>query len=191
MLKSELEQFLQSLGHKFDDKSDSEKIKFFIRWCNMKGFEELILRLSGQGKKIFEKENFLDFTNKRIIIRQKSSFRKLVDVGYIAGMAPLPYLLISNKIDLADVSKKYLTKKGNQSDINIRDSIFYSDIKYFELRRGIKNSTNMFGSSVKENYLSFKGLNEYHYNLPTSKNDTFKKIQYWLGVILPLKIMIK
>lgn len=191
MIKSELEQFLQFLGHKFDEKSDSEKIKFFIRWCNMKGFEELMLRLSGQGDKIFEKENFLDFTNKRIIIRRKSQFRKLVDVGYIAGMAPLPYSLISNKIDLADISKKYLTNQKNQSDIDIRDSIFYSDIKSFELRRGIKTSTNMFGSSVKENYLSIKGLNEYHYNLPTSKNGSFEKIEYWLGVILPLKIMVK
>lgn len=191
MLKSELEEFLRSQGHKFDDKSDSEKIKNFVRWCNTNDCEELILRLSAQGDKILNDENFLDFTIKRIIIRRKSPIRKLVDAGYIAGMAPLPYSLISNKIDPADISKKYLTKQENQADTNISDSIVYTDIESFELRRGKKTITNMFGSSVKENYLSIKALKEYHYKLPTTKNGSFEKIEYWLGIILPLKIIIK
>ena len=176
MLKSELEEFLRSQGHKFDDKSDSEKIKNFVRWCNTNDCEELILRLSAQGDKILNDENFLDFTTKKIIITRKSPIRKLVDAGYIAGMAPLPYSLISNKIDPADISKKFLTKQENQADTNISDSIVYSDIESFELRRGKKTITNMFGSSVKETYLSIKALKEYHYKYLQLKMVHLKKL---------------
>ena len=62
------ESFLNKFRGMLDEKSDSEKIKFFIDWCNQNGMEEIILRLSSEAKGGWSKNFYLDFTTSRIII---------------------------------------------------------------------------------------------------------------------------
>src|SRR5919197_3119093 len=94
----EFEQFLKfAEDHSLSEKSDLEKIQTFISWCKKSGFEELIIRLSSETKGGWGENFLLDFTTNRIIISKKKFIKKFVDLGYIAGMAPLPYSLVSKK----------------------------------------------------------------------------------------------
>ena len=49
-----------------------------------------MLRLSSESRGGWGENTFLDFTTKRIIISKKEFFRKFLDLGYVAGMAPYP-----------------------------------------------------------------------------------------------------
>lgn len=193
MLESEFAEFIKSNRSKFEGKSDSEKIRVFINWCNKYDIEELILRLSADGKRIFDDSYFLDFTTRGILMRKKSWSRKLVDPGFIAGMAPLPYTLTSSKLKLSDVSKKTLAQTAGiieqKKDI-LTKYILYINILEISLKPGLETRvTNMIGSTLRQNFLTIKTADHsYRYSLPVGKNGAYDKIYFWLSAILPVDV---
>ena len=190
----EFEQFLKfAEDHSLSEKSDLEKIQTFISWCKKSGFEELIIRLSSETKGGWGENFLLDFTTNRIIISKKKFIRKFVDVGYIAGMAPFPYMLVSKKkLELSDVGNK--SAIINPEDILQKNSsnfyILYSEIQEVIIRKGIESVvTNMLGSMITTNFLTIRTLRKrYDYRLPVNKNGTFEEIQYWLSAVIPVNV---
>lgn len=194
MKTSEFEQFLKFAEDHLSDKSESQKIQTFISWCKKNGIEEVILRLSSENKGGLGKNFFLDFTTSRIIVSKKKFMRKFVDMGYIAGMAPFPYMLLSKNLKLSDLRKGSVI---NPEDTLGRDSsnffIPYSEIHEVIIRKGLESIvTNMLGSMVTRNFLTVKtSSKKYDYRLPVNKNGTFEQVHYWLGVILPVKVFAR
>ena len=194
MKTSKFEQFLKFAGDHLSDKSDSQKIQTFISWCKKSGIEEVILRLSSENKGGWGKNFFLDFTTSRIIVSKKKFMRKFVDVGYIAGMAPFPYMLLSKNLKLSDLRKGSVI---NPEDTLGRDSsnffIPYSEIQEVIIRKGVESIvTNMLGSMITRNFLTVKtSSKKYDYGLPVNKNGTFEQIHYWLGVVMPAKVFAR
>jgi hypothetical protein len=195
MKADEFGQFLKfAEGHLLYDKSDAEKIQTFISWCKKSGFEEVIIRLSSETKGCWGKNFLLDFTTNRIIVSKKKFIRKFVDVGYIAGMAPFPYMLVSKKnLKLSDLRKGSVII--NPEDSLGKDSsdffIPYSDIQEVIIRKGVESVvTNMLGSMITTNSLTINASSKrrYDYRLPVNKNGTFEQIHYWLSVVLPVKV---
>src|SRR5262245_37916369 len=113
MLESEFEEFVKSHKSKLKGLSDSEKIKIFIDWCTKYDIEELILRLSADAKGFLDASYFLDFMTRGLLMQKKAWSRKFVDPGFIAGMAPLPYRLLSDKLKINDISKRTLAQTSN------------------------------------------------------------------------------
>jgi hypothetical protein len=188
----EFEQFLKlAEDNKLSSKSDSEKIKDFILWCKKKNFEENILRLSSEEKGGWSRNFSLDFTTTRIIVSRKNFLKKFVDMGYVAGIAPFPYMVLSKKIKPSDVMKQY---RNPPADIIKRDRsnhyIWYSDIQEFIIRKGIETTvTNMVGTMIMKNFLTIKTANKtYDFTLPVNKNGKFEQIHFWLSVVLPLNV---
>jgi hypothetical protein len=189
---SEFEQFLRYSQIRSSTKSDPEKISSFIQWCKNKGIEEIILRLSTEEKNWLHENYFLDFTTSRVIISKKSFTRKILDTGFVAGVAPFPYIILTKDKKVPDF------KKGinlNASEILRKDIsnfyIWYSEIEKLYLRKGIETIvSNMLGTAISANFLTIKATNgkEYAFRLPVSKNGSFEKIYYWLENSLPIKI---
>ena len=192
MNHSEFEQFLRYSQIRSSTKSDPEKISSFIQWCKNKGIEEVILRLSSEEKNWLHENHFLDFTTSRIIISKKSFARKILDTGFVAGMAPLPYMILTKDKKVPDF------KKGinlNTSEIIGKDIsnffIWYSEIEKLYLRKGIETIvSNMLGTAISANFLNIKATNgkEYAFRLPVGKNGSFEKLYYWLENSLPIRI---
>jgi hypothetical protein len=188
----EFEQFLKlAEDNKLSSKSDSEKIKDFILWCKKKNFEENILRLSSEEKGGWSRNFSLDFTTTRIIVSKKNFLKKFVDMGYVAGIAPFPYMVLSKKIKPSDVMKQY---RNPPADIIKRDRsnyyIWYSDIHEFIIRKGIETTvTNMVGTMIMKNFLTIKTVNKiYDFTLPVNKNGKFEQMHFWLSVVLPFNV---
>jgi hypothetical protein len=194
MKTAEFEQFLKFAEDHLSDKSDPEKIQTFISWCKKNGIEEVILRLSSENKGGLGKNFFLDFTTSRIIVSKKKFMRKFVDVGYIAGMAPFSYMLLSKNLKLSDLRKGSVI---NPEDILGKDRsnffIPYSEIQEVIIRKGLESIvTNMLGSIITRNFLTVKtSSKKYDYGLPVNKNGTFEQIHYWLGVTMPVKVLAR
>src|ERR671929_1650704 len=94
-MDSELfDKFLNDSRKRLYGKSDSEKVRVFIDWCLKNGYEEIILRISSEEKGGWARNHFLDFTTKRIIATKKRFLTKFADLGYVAGLAPCPYLVL-------------------------------------------------------------------------------------------------
>jgi hypothetical protein len=188
----EFEQFLKlAEDNGLSSKSDSEKIKDFILWCKKKNIEENLLRLSSEEKGGWSRNFSLDFTTIRIIISKKSFLKKFVDMGYVAGIAPFPYMVLSKKLKRFDVKKQY---KNSLTDIINRDKsnyyIWYSDIQEFIIRKGIETTvTNMVGTMIMKNFITIKTVNKtYDFTLPVNKNGKFEQIHFWLSVVLPFNV---
>ncbi|MGI0002348.1 MAG: hypothetical protein ACRD42_04630 [Nitrososphaeraceae archaeon] len=173
-------------------KSDSEKISSFIEWCKNKGLEEVIIRLSTEDKNWMRENYFLDFSTSRLIVSKKGFKRKILDTGFIAGMAPFPYLVLSKDKKIPD-----FRKNTNPSPIEIISSdisnfyVWYFDIEQLLMRRGVETTvSNMLGSAISANFLTIRKTDgkEYSFRLPVGKNGTFEKIYYWLETTLPIKI---
>jgi hypothetical protein len=187
-MNSELfDKFLNDSRKRLYGKSDSEKVRVFMDWCLKNGYEEIILRISSEEKGGWARNYFLDFTTNRIIVTKKSFLTKFADLGYVAGLAPYPYLVLlkepksSNIRSQASSSPEELVKRQIFS-------IWYSDIAEFVLRKGIETLvTNMFGRAIVSNFLSIKTSDgkEYNFTLPVNKNGTYEQIRFWIGVILP------
>jgi hypothetical protein len=194
MKTAEFEQFLKFVEDHLSDKSDPAKIQTFISWCKKNGIEEVILRLSSENKGGLGKNFFLDFTTSRIIVSKKKFMRKFVDVGYTAGMAPFSYMLLSKNLKLSDLRKGSVI---NPEDILGKDRsnffIPYSEIQEVIIRKGLESIvTNMLGSIITRNFLTVKtSSKKYDYGLPVNKNGTFEQIHYWLGVIMPVKVLAR
>ena len=192
MNQFEFEQFLKFADEEaLSAKSDSEKIQDFILWCKKNNFEEIILRLSSEEKGGWSKNFSLDFTTTRIILSKKRFLNKFVDLGYVAGLAPIPYMILSKKIKRSYVKKQY---NDPPEDIIKRDRsnyyIPYSDIQQFIIRKGIETTvTNMVGTMIMKNFLTIKTADKtYDFTLPVNKNGKFEQIHFWLSVVLPLDI---
>ena len=192
MNQIEFEQFLKFAEEEaLSAKSDSEKIQDFILWCKKNNFEEIILRLSSEEKGGWSKNFCLDFTTTRIIVSKKSFLNKFVDLGYVAGLAPIPYMIFSKKIKRSDVKKQH---NDPSEDIIKRDLsnyyIPYSDIQQFIIRKGIETTvTNMVGTMIMKNFLTVKTVNKtYDFTLPVNKNGKFEQIHFWLSVVLPVNV---
>lgn len=188
------EQFAKFLEHSNDilvKKSDSEKVLFFIDWCKSHDIEETILRLSSETKGGWGKNLQLDFTTNRIIVSRKAVLRKFVDLGYVAGMAPYPYLLLKNKLRESDFSSKScVINPRTLLDDPSNYYIEYSKINAFILRKGIETTvTNMIGRMIKSNFITIHSQTKvYEFTLPVNKNGNYEQIVFWLGVVVPVRI---
>jgi hypothetical protein len=196
MRTEDFDRFLRfAEDHSLQNKSDAEKIHTFISWCKRSGFEEVIIRLSSESKGGWGNNFLLDFTTDRIIISKKKFIRKFVDVGYIAGMAPFPYMLVSKQKPKPSDLKKCVIIINPERNLNVDRSlnlfIPYSEIQEIIIRKGVQSIvTNMLGSMITTNFLTIKTLNDsYDYMLPVSKNGTFEQIHYWLSVVVPVNII--
>jgi hypothetical protein len=193
MNQFEFEQFLKFAEEEaLSAKSDSEKIQDFILWCKKNNFEEIILRLSSEEKGGWSKNFCLDFTTTGIIVSKKNFLNKFVDLGYVAGLAPIPYMILSKKIiKRSDVKKQhndpleYIIKRDRSNYY-----IPYSDIQQFIIRKGIETTvTNMVGTMIMKNFLKIKTVNKtYDFTLPVNKNGKFEQIHFWLSVVLPVNV---
>ena len=200
---SELEINLRKI--KSDSKmSDSQKIKMFYDLMGVQNIEPIVLRLSGYLKsKLMKIDYLLTFTPTRIIMVKKSKLRKLTDPGFVAGIGPHLYYILSEKIEYADIKIKdsFISKEQDSAeaataaseDMSQEVSIKYQDIKKMVFYPDTKTLvSNMLGTAVKENVLIIHtGKEKYEFKLPTGKNGPYNKTLYWLKTCLPVKISDK
>jgi hypothetical protein len=192
MNASQFQEFLTYADKRLAGRSDSEKLAAFMAWCKDRGIEEVIARLSAEDKKWWKQSLFLDFTTTRIILSKKSYARKFLDTGFVAGMAPFPYIVLSKDLKISNIRKQSMLRpeemlKGNSSNYYI----WYSEIRNFFLRKGVETTiTNMLGTAIRSNFLTIRTINNkvFSFRLPVSKNGSFEKIHYWLSVVMPIKI---
>lgn len=190
----EFEQFLRDSKDQLSTQSAAEKIHTFIEWCKGTGKEEVILRLSSEDKGGWGNNCFLDFTTTRIIISKKNFFRKFADVGYIAGIAPYPYILVSKgskNITPTKVRKQSVRYLGDVIN-NASNFLLYSYIHNIVLQKGLKTVVrNILGTMVQTNFLTVnmsKEKEKYNFVLPVNKNGNFEEIYYWLKVVVPFDV---
>jgi len=201
---SELEINLKKI--KSDSKmSDSQKIKMFYDLMGVQNIEPIVLRLSGYIKsKLMKIDYLLTFTPTRIIMVKKNKLRKLTDPGFVAGIGPYLYYILSEKIEYADIKIKdsFISKEQDSAeaataaasgDMSQEVSIKYQDIKKMVFYPDTKTLvSNMLGTAVKENVLIIHtGKEKYEFKLPTGKNGPYNKTLYWLKTCLPVKISDK
>ena len=174
--------------------SDSQKIKMFYNLMKERNVEPIVLRLSGYVKqKPMKIDYLLTFTPSRIILVRKNFIRKLTDPGFVAGLGPYLYYVLSKKIEYSDIKKKdsFILK----DDLHPGDetSILYKNITKFVLYPDTKSLvSNMLGTAIKENVLIIHTNEEkYEFILPTGKNGDYDKTLYWLKMCLPVKISAK
>ena len=175
------------------ERSNSQKISIFYQLCKEHNIEPIILRLSGDAKNRFTRSNyFITFTNTRIIISKKSNLRNLLDIGYIAGLGPYLYYLLSDKVDFEDIKTKDSFVQGLSSDSKSTKEfyIYYKEIEKIVFNQGIDTLiTNMLGSAVNYNFLKIHTQKTlYNFNISAKKNGDYEKIFYWLKISLPIKI---
>ena len=202
---SELEINLRKI--KSDSKmSDSQKIKIFYDLMGIQNIEPIVLRLSGYIKsKPMKIDYLLTFTPTRIIMVKKNKLRKLTDPGFVAGIGPYLYYILSEKIKYSDIKIKdsFISKEQDSAasastsistaDMSDEVSIKYQDIKKIVFYSDTKTLvSNMLGTAVKENVLIIHTVKEkYEFILPTGKNGPYNKTFYWLKTCLPVKISDK
>ena len=196
---SELEINLKKI--KSDSKmSDSQKIKKFYDLMLAQNIEPIVLRLSGYIKsKPMKIDYLLTFTPTRIILVKKNVLRKLTDPGFVAGIGPYLYYVLSEKLEYSDIKIKdsFISKEhestiapGATADTSNEVSIKYSDIKKMVFYPDTKTLiSNMLGTAINENVLVIHTTKEkYEFRLPTGKNGPYDKTFYWLKTCLPVKI---
>ena len=198
---SELEINLRKI--KSDSKmSDSQKIKMFYDLMGVQNIEPIVLRLSGYIKsKPMKIDYLLTFTPTRIIMVKKNKLRKLTDPGFVAGIGPYLYYILSEKIEYSDIKIKdsFISKEQDSAaeaaagDMPQEVSIKYQDIKKMVFYSDTKTLvSNMLGTAVKENVLIIHTVKEkYEFKVPTGKNGLYNKTLYWLKTCLPVKISDK
>jgi hypothetical protein len=185
-------EFLKYSKGRMEGLADPGKLHLFMDWCNRKDFEELMLRLSSESRGGWGENIFLDFTTKRIIISKKKFFRKFLDLGYVAGMAPYPYLILSEKIKNSDIMKKSAFIDVNS--ILLRPQSFYlwyDDVERIEIRKGTETIVhNMMGSMIQNNFLTITTSEKtYDFKLPTKKDGHFDRIFFWLDSVIPVTVI--
>jgi hypothetical protein len=185
-------EFLKYSKGRMEGLADPDKLHLFMDWCNRKDFEELMLRLSSESRGGWGENIFLDFTTKRIIISRKKFFRKFLDLGYVAGMAPYPYLILSEKIKNSDIMKKSASIDVNS--ILLRPQSFYvwyDDVERIEIRKGTETIVhNMMGSMIQTNFLTITTSEKtYDFKLPTKKDGHFDRIFFWLDSLIPVTVI--
>jgi hypothetical protein len=188
----QFQEFLTYANKRLAGRSDSEKVAAFMAWCKDRGIEEVIARLSAEDKKWWKQSLFLDFTTTRIIVSKKSYSRKFLDTGFVAGMAPFPYIVLSKDLRISNIRKQSLLRPEEMLKSNSANYyMLYSEIRNFFLRKGVETTiTNMLGTAIKSNFVTIRTINNkvFSFRLPVSKNGSFEKIHYWLSVVLPIRI---
>jgi hypothetical protein len=183
------EMFMEHSTRDLQEKSNSEKIKIFINWCIQNKMEEIILRLSSEAKGGWSRNFYLDFTTSRIIITKKNFFTKLADLGYVAGLAPYPYLLLLKNLDPSKIRKQTLhTPDELIKSESFSNSIEYSNIEEIIFRKGTETAfANMFGQAIMANFLTIRDSDDskYCFTLPVNKNGTYEQIHFWVNTVLP------
>jgi hypothetical protein len=182
------DKFLKESKKRLNGKSDSEKVRVFIDWCLRNNYEEIVLRISSEEKGGWARNYILDFTTSRIIVTKKSFLTKFVDVGYVAGLAPYPYLVLLKDSNPSKIRSQATTSPEQLLKTQQSFYIWYSDIAEFVLRKGTETLvTNMFGRAIVSNFLSIKKSSgeDYKFTLPVNKNGTYEQIRFWMGVVLP------
>ena len=180
--------------------SDSQKIKKLYDLMLAQNIEPIVLRLSGYIKsKPMKIDYLLTFTPTRIIMVKKNVLRKMTDPGFVAGIGPYLYYVLSEKIKFSDIKIKdsFISKEHSSvaagagaADTSNEVSIKYPDVKkmvfYPDTRTLI---SNMLGTAINENVLVIHTMKEkYEFRLPTGKNGHYDKTYYWLKMCLPVKI---
>ena len=174
--------------------SESQKISSFYDLCKEFEKEPIILRLSGNIKNKFTRSNYLiTFTNRGIFISKKRNLQNLLDIGYVAGLGPYLYYLLSDKVKLDDIQLKDSFVHNGFSPSNLTNDFFY--INYKEISKlvfyhGVETTvTNMLGSAVNDNFLKiYTQKDSYNFIISAKKNGDYKKIFYWLKMSLPITI---
>jgi hypothetical protein len=122
---------------------------------------------------------------------RKGLLTKFADTGYVAGMAPYPYLLTTKNLDPSKIRKQAsFTPDDLLKSDRLLYYIWYSDIQELVLRKGIETTvTNMFGRAIVSNFLSVRTAEKtYSFTLPVNKNGMYEQILFWLSVVLPIKV---
>lgn len=192
MNSEQFRSFLKETKGRLKRLSDPEKILLFIEWCKKREMEELILRLSSETKGGWGNNFFLDFTTDRLIVSKKNFFRKFVDVGYIAGMAPYPYLVLSPNIKDSEINKRSTSfdpdaiLSSNPSNL----CFWYDEIGELIFRRGAETTVhNMMGSVVQANFLTIKSKGRiFQFKLPARKDGKFDKVYHWISALIPVPV---
>jgi len=182
------DKFLKESKKRLNGKSDSEKVRVFIDWCLKNNYEEIVLRISSEEKGGWARNYILDFTTSRIIVTKKSFLTKFADLGYVAGLAPYPYLVLLKDSNPSKIRSQATTSPEQLLKKQQSFYIWYSDIAEFVLRKGTETLvTNMFGRAIVSNFLSIKKTSgeDYNFTLPVNKNGTYEHIRFWIGVVLP------
>jgi hypothetical protein len=182
------DKFLKESKKRLNGKSDSEKVRVFIDWCLKNNYEEIVLRISSEEKGGWARNYILDFTTSRIIVAKKSFLTKFADLGYVAGLAPYPYLVLLKDSNPSKIRSQATTSPEQLLKKQQSFYIWYSDIAEFVLRKGTETLvTNMFGRAIVSNFLSIKKTSgeDYNFTLPVNKNGTYEHIRFWIGVVLP------
>ena len=184
--------FLNTANHNKKNKTKGiDTISYFIDWCNNNNYEELLLRLNSERQGGLGYNSIIDFTNKRVIITRKKIINRIFDMGFVAGLGPFPYMILSEKKQNSKIkdSAKLQIEKILQ-DPNLERTITYNDISKIIIKKGTNSLIhNMFGSFITKYYLTiFTSNNKYEYILPMKKNGDFDKMSYWMKSLLPVRI---
>jgi hypothetical protein len=184
--------FLNTANHNKKNKTRGiDTISYFIDWCNNNNYEELLLRLNSERQGGLGYNSIIDFTNKRVIITRKKIINRIFDMGFVAGLGPFPYMILSEKKQNSKIkdSAKLQIEKILQ-DPNLERTITYNDISKIIIKKGTNSLIhNMFGSFITKYYLTiFTSNNKYEYILPMKKNGDFDKMSYWMKSLLPVRI---
>ncbi len=172
--------------------SDLQKIHAFYQLCDEYTVEPILSRLTGEIKnRFFQSSYLITFTNARIIISRKGLLRNFLDFGYIAGLGPFLYYIVSDKVKFdVKINNSYIA--DSIMDINSRNNFYinYHDIKKLVFYRGIETmTTNMLGSTLIHNvFRIFSYDNLYEYIISVRKNGDYEKIFYWLKLALPIPV---
>ena len=177
--------------NKKNNTSGIDNILYFIDWCNNNNYEELLLRLNSERQGGLGYNSIIDFTNKRVIITRKKILNRIFDIGFVAGLGPFPYMILSEKKQQSKIkdSAKLQIERILQ-DPNLERTITYNDISRIIIKKGSNSLIhNMFGSFITKYYLTiFTTNNKYEYILPMKKNGDFDKMSYWMKALLPIPI---
>lgn len=175
--------------------SDTQKIKRFYDLMKDLNIEPIVLRLSGYVKqKPVKIDYLLTFTPSRIILIRKNFIRKLTDPGFVAGLGPYLYYVLSKKIEYSDIKKKdSFVSKDDLHPSSDQNSILYKNITKFVFYPDVKTLiSNMLGTAINENVLIIHTNEEkYEFIIPAGKNGNYDKTLYWLKTCLPVKISQK
>ena len=190
---SEFNNYLKNI--KYNNKiTNSQKIYAFNQLCKEYNIEPVVLRLSGDIKNKIKSTGYLiTFTTTRVIISKKGNLKSLFDIGYIAGLGPYLYYLVSDKIkNLEDIKlKNSLINNITSNSISINEYyIEYNDVNKIVFYNGVETRiSNMFGSAINDNFLKiYTKEKQYNFIIPVKKNGDYEKILYWLRMSLPISI---
>ena len=190
---SEFNNYLKNI--KYNNKiTNSQKIHAFSQLCKKYNIEPVVLRLSGNIKNKLKSTSYLiTFTTTRVIISKKGNLKSLFDIGYIAGLGPYLYYLVSDKIKNLDEIKlkNSLIKNITFNSISINEYyVEYNDINKIVFYNGVETRiSNMFGSAINDNFLKIYTKEKYYnFIIPVKKNGDYEKILYWLRMSLPISI---